>query len=184
MKKMAIVSVALLLVLAAFGASALTSAYVDRTASIDVVSDDSGLVGLSDGNSGSLVQVSGDQLQIDFSASGANGVNTDGQFELGDPANGNETYAFNITNNDDTAHTLSLNYTLDTDDSDSGANVTYEVYGSNNSQLLTATDENGEQSSATDALSSGETVHVVVIVDTTGKTSSDNLSGTLRVKLN
>lgn len=184
MKKIAIVSVALLLVLGAFGASALTSAYVDRTASIDVVSDDTGLVGLSDGNSGSLVQVSGDQLQIDFSSSGANGVNTDGQFELGDPANGNQTYAFNITNNDDVAHTLSLNYTLDTAESESGANVTYEVYDSNNTQLLAATDENGEQSSSTDALSSGETVHVVVIVDTTDKTSSDDLSGTLRVKLN
>jgi len=183
MKKAAVASIALLLVLGAFGASALSTGYVDRTASIDVVADDSGLIGLTDGNAGSLVDTSGDKLTIDFSQASASGANADGHFELGDPANGNQTHAFNITNNDNAAHTLSLNYTLDTDDSESGANVTYEVYDSTNTQLLKATDENGEQSSSTDAVSSGETVHAVVIVDTTDKTSSDDLSGTLRVKL-
>jgi len=184
MRRVAVFSAALLIVLGAFGASAFTSGYVDRTASVDVVADDVGLVGLTDGNAGSLVDTSGDKLSIDFSSAGGSGANADGYFELGDPNNGNETYAFNITNNDNSAHTLSLNYTLDTEDSDSGANVTFEVYDSTDSQLLSATDENGEQSSSTDAVASGETVHAVVIVDTTGKTSSDDLSGTLRVKMN
>lgn len=180
---MAIAVILLLLASSLYGSSAFTTAYVDRSASIDVVKDSNGFIGLSDGNSGGLVKMDGDELTIDFTSGGASGANVDAVFELGDPSNGNETYAFNITNNDDVAHTLSLNYTLDTDDADTDKNVKFMVYDSTNNKLLTATDESGEASSSTDALSSAETVHTVVVVNTTSKSSSDDLSGTLRIKM-
>lgn len=185
MRKQILVIGIALLAATAYGASAFTTGYADRTATIDVVGDSTALIGLADGNSGDIVGATGgssnDQLVIDFSNTSATGANADGYFELGDPANGNTTYAFNITNNDADPHTLTLNYTLDTDDGNTGANVTYEVYDSSNNQVLTATDES-TGSSATDGFTSGETLHVVVKVDTTGLDSSNDLSGTLRVK--
>lgn len=182
MRRTLVLVIAALLIAVGVGASAFSTGYADRTATIDVVADPNGLIGFEDGNSGDLVGISGDELTIDFSNGSATGANTDGYFEIGDPANGNVTSAFNITNNDDTAHTLELNYTLDTADSNSNPNVTYEVYDSSNSQVLTASEESVGTSS-TDALAAGETVHVVIKVDTTDMTSSDDLSGDLRVKL-
>lgn len=183
MRRLIALAVAVLFMGTAFGVSAFTTGYADRTATIDVVADPNGLVGLDDGNAGDQVGLSGDELTIDFgNTTGATGANTNGYFELGDPANGNQTYAFNVTNNDGQAHALTLNYTLTTDDGNSAANVTYEVYDSTNNQLLTASEESTGTSSA-DAVAAGETVHVVIKVDTNGMTSGDDLSGTLRVKL-
>lgn len=187
MRKTILVMGIALLVATTYGTAAYTTGYADRTATIDVVADSTALIGLEDGNSGDIVGDTGgssnDQLVIDFSNTSASGANADGYFELGDPANGNSTYAFNITNNGADARTLTLNYTLDTDDGNGEANVTFEVYDSSNNQVLTADDES-TGSSSTDGFASGETVHVVVKVDTTGLDSNDDLSGTLRVKLN
>lgn len=174
---------ALTVIASVFGASAFTTGYADRTASITVATDTDALVGLADGNSGDLVSVTGDQLTIDFSNTGVAGPNEDATFILGDNSSGNVTYAFTITNNDAAAHTLKLQYTSNSPDGDSTDNVEFNVYDSANTQLVRATDENGEQASSADAVASGETVTVVIVVDTTSKATGADMGGTLRVTL-
>jgi len=183
MRKTFTLAIATMLLITAFGAGAFTTGYADRTSTIDVVADsNNALIGLEDGNTGDIVGASGDQLTIDFTNASANGANADAYFELGDNSSGNQTYAFKVTNNDGANHKLTLNYTLDTADADSSANVTFEVFDASNTHLLTASEES-VGSTADGAFTSGQTVYVVVKVDTTDLATSDSLSGTLRVKL-
>jgi hypothetical protein len=88
-----------LVVATSVGASAFTSATVERQANADVVTDENGLLGLTDGNSGNLVyqDAATDQLVIDFENGTATGANTDALFELGDPANPGTSQAFSTT---------------------------------------------------------------------------------------
>ncbi len=70
------------------GASAFTAATVERSANVDVVADNEGLLALTDGNSGNLVSQDGstEQLGIDLESGTAAGANPNATFELGNPA--------------------------------------------------------------------------------------------------
>lgn len=167
----------------AAGASAFTAATVERQANTDVVADEDGLVGLTDGNSGNLVyqDASSDQLVIDFENGTALGANTDAMFELGDPANPGTSQAFQVRNNDDEAHAISVSYTLDADDGNSDDNYEFRIFDSTGTSVGTVTEEGTTASLAADA---GESYNVVVVVDTghgsAGTlTSTSDLSGTL-----
>jgi len=166
----------------AAGASAFTAATVDRQANTDVVADEDGLVGLTDGNSGNLVyQNQDDQLAIDFENGTALGANTDAMFELGDPANPGTSQAFIISNNDDESHSINVNYTLDADDGNSDVNYEFRIFDSDGNDVGTV-DEEGTTVSLDAAAAAS--YNVVVVVDTghgsAGTlTSTDDLSGTL-----
>ncbi|MFB6293377.1 MAG: hypothetical protein ABEH60_03860 [Halonotius sp.] len=84
------------------GASAFTAATVERSASVDVVADNEGLLALTDGNSGDLVFQDGstEQLGIDLARGTAAGGNPNATFELGNPAAPTTSNAFTIENQD------------------------------------------------------------------------------------
>ncbi|MEF8786895.1 MAG: hypothetical protein V5A45_13250 [Haloarculaceae archaeon] len=167
------------------GTSAFTSATVERQADANVVTDENGLLGLTDGNSGNLVyQDSADQLAIDFTNGTADGANTDALFELGDPANPGASKAFQVTNNDAEAHKITAGYTLDADDGNSVANLEFQVYDDTGALVGNVTEEG--QTVSMDA-AAAETYDVVVVVDTghgtDTLTSTADLSGTLALTI-
>lgn len=187
-----ILAAGLLLVAAtAVGASAFTAATVERGADANVVADNTGLVGLTDGNSGDLVfQNTDDQLEINTRAGTAIGVNTDARFELGNPDAPTSSYAFEIRNNDAEAHGFNLTYTLDDGGSEDGfVHVEYQVYDSSGTSVGTADEEGGLAQFDADP---GERFYVVVVFDTAVadgsggedvETSTSDLSGTLEVAI-
>jgi hypothetical protein len=164
------------------GTSAFTSATVERQANADVVTDQNGLLGLTDGNSGNLVyQNADDQLAINFENGTALGANTDALFELGDSDNPGSSQAFLVTNNDAESHQMTAAYTPNADDGNADANIEFRVYD-NAGALVGTVDEEGTTVSMDAA--AGESYNVVVVVDTghgaAGTlTSVDDLSGTL-----
>lgn len=180
----AVLGVALLVGAAFIAASAFTTATLSRDANIDVVADPSGIIGLQDGNSGGLVYLGSDgELKIDFDRNNNGlGANTNSTYELGDPANGATTYAFNITNQDTIQHNVNLTYTPD-DPAIVGTtdpNIVFQVYDTGGNQVATVSEEvNGADFTA----NAGSTHHVVVITDTleAGVDNSTSLSGTLNV---
>ncbi|MFB6077971.1 MAG: hypothetical protein ABEJ80_03215 [Halarchaeum sp.] len=176
--KLAAVTLGIVVVASAFGASTFTTATVSQSTSMDVVSDDRGLVGLAPGNASTdLVRTGTDgKLTIDFSDSAAAGFNGDSTFQIGDNTSTPPTYAFNITNNDGAAHTFDLSYAFD-GTNPAGENVKLSVYNASGSHLATASDE----ASATFDAGAGTTRYVVVTVDTSGLDNSSTLSGTVQI---
>jgi hypothetical protein len=167
------------------GTSAFTTAEVDRQANVDVVADDAGLLGLTDGNSGNLVyQNSSDQLAIDFTNGSADGANTDALFRLGDPADPSGSQAFIITNNDAESHVINASYNASTSDASTPENLKFEIYDSESNKVGTIS-ASGDTASW-DA-SANTAYNVVVTVDTghstTVLTSDDDLSGTLEFRV-
>lgn len=176
--KIGILAVMLIVASGAFAASAYTSGSVERSANVNVVTDDVGLIALQDGNSGGLVyQNSTGALAIDFTAGGASGANTEAHFELGNPGSANTSYAFNITNLDAESHTFNVAYSGS--DSNTASNIEFQVYDGTGALLGTA-DEQGNSASLS-GVASGQTLYVVIVVDTHGLTSADDLSGTLTI---
>lgn len=161
-------------------ASSFTTATLERDANINVVADDAGFIGLTDGNSGNIVQISGDELTISFVQGSATGVNVNSLYELGDPDDPSQR-AFNITNNDGVSHTVTLDYSVTSGDGvgDAQNHTTFRVYDTTGSQVAIATEE------ATDSFTagSGSSYAVVMVVNTTDDTlgSAADLSGTLNI---
>lgn len=165
----------------AMGSAAFTSGSVDRTATVDVVGDDQAFTGLQAGDSVVVQQSDGGQLSIDFSqAANADGINGDANYTIGDKTGDfeNETgsYAFNITNNDGSAHDYTLSYAF-TGSQSSSSSVTFTVYDSTDTQIASASDSNDGSFS----LAAGETAYVVMEVDSTGATESNDLDGDVTI---
>lgn len=180
--KIAALALAVIAISAAVGASAFTTGNVSRSASVDVVSDDAGLIALSDGTSGGLVsQASDGKLSIDFTSGGAGGVNPDATYQLGNPSDPTNQTAFNISNLGAESHDLTVSY----ENVDAGAtgdgttNIQFQVYDSTGTQVATISEES--TSATVSGVASGETLYVVMDIDTTGLTNSTSLSGTLNV---
>ncbi|MFB6137602.1 MAG: hypothetical protein ABEJ42_04595 [Halobacteriaceae archaeon] len=180
-KTIVVLFVAVLAIGAVIGASAYTTGSVSRSTSVNVVSDDVGLIGLSDGTSGDLVTLdSSGQLSIDFTAGGASGVITDATFTLGDTADPLNKMAFNLTNNGPTARDLTIEYTGTTGAAGDGTvNIEFTFYDSTGTSVATVTDET--TSATITGAASGATYTAVISIDTTGLTTSADLSGTLKV---
>ena len=164
------------------GASAFTAATVDRTASVDVVADNEGLLALTDGNSGNLVSQDGstEQLGIDLASGTAAGANPNATFELGNPGAPTTSNAFTIENQDAEQHQINVEYTgADTNSED---NLVFEIYDSTGTSVGTVTEEGTTASFKAPA---AKTFYTVVTVDTGGGsaatdlTSASDLSGTI-----
>jgi hypothetical protein len=172
----------LLVASVSFGATAFTTATVDRQANIDVVADNNGLLALVDGNSGNLVyqDASTEQLGIDFTKGTATGANVNAKFELGDPAGPTASNAFKIENRDAEQHQINVAYTGGTTNGEENLNVS--IYD-NAGNLLDSANEEGTTASFT--APAGNTFYVVLTIDTGGGaaatdlTSASDLSGTI-----
>lgn len=178
--KLFAIGIVFALVSTAFSVGAFTSTTVERQSNVDVVTDGSGLVGLEDGTSGDLISTnSTGALAIDLTNGSASGANVHARFEFGNPSDPQNQSAFNITNNDGEQRTLTLDYTgITSDDGDNEVDLKFEVYHEGTATpQATLTDE----SSAKDiTLNSGETAHVVMIIDTEDDKGAD-YSGTLKI---
>ena len=177
--KIAGVTMAVIIVAAALGASAYTSGTVERSSNVNVVSDDAGLIALEDGTSGDLVYMkSSGELGIDFTQGGAGGVNPEARYELGNPSDATNQSAFNITNLDAESHDLTVSYT-GAGAGDGSDNIQFQIYNSTGSQVALVSEES--TSAKLSGVASGNTHYVVLVVDTHGVTNTTDLSGTLKV---
>lgn len=178
--KLAAVAMVVIAITATLGASAFTTGSVDRSSSVNVVNDDTGLLALSDGTSGGLVyQNASGALEIDFTKGGASGVNTEATFTLGNTADPTNQSAFNISNLDAESHDLTVEYAGAGGTSDADANLQFNIYNSTGSNIATVSEET--TSATITGAASGATYYVVITVDTHGLDSTADLSGTLKV---
>lgn len=166
------------------GTSAFTTADIDRQADVNVVADQQGLLGLTDGSSGNLVyQNSNDQLAIDFTNGSAQGANTDALFRLGNPNDVTNSQAFIVTNNDDEDHQIDAAYT-GSDSVTAEDNLRFEVYDSSGTSVGTIS---ASGTNATWSATQNTEYYVVITVDTGHSadlvTSSEDLSGTLEFRI-
>lgn len=192
-KEMLAVGVALTLVATAFGASAFTSATVSNDASMNVVSDDEALIGLTDNTSGDVIdQEESGSLQIDFDAMEAQGFNNNATVTFGDGVandvgkNDSANDAFEITNNANNDQKIEFTYDTSANDNEVD-NVKFKLaYKDSGSNLhsRTLTEENSSDTVTFDSIPDGETIYVDLVVDTTGTdvTDGSNFSGTITVK--
>lgn len=178
--KIAAVFLAVIIVGTAFGASAFTTATMDRSATIAVSSDSGGILGLSPGSDSMVTENANGELTIDVSGQSGEGVNVNSTYTIGDTNDPTNVSAFTITNNDAAARNVTLSYSVTGTDSATGTdNVNYTVYDSTGSQLGSVA-EGG--SLTLNSVASGATYYVVLTVDTTNSAQTDDLSGTLTVK--
>jgi hypothetical protein len=168
------------------GASAFTAATVERSATVDVVADNDGLLALTDGNSGDLVSQDGstEQLGIDLESGTASGANPNATFELGNPADPTVSNAFTIENQDAEQHQINVEYTGATTNGED--NLKFDIYDNTGASVGTVTEEGTTASFTAPA---AETFYTVVTVDTGGGsaatdlTSADDLSGTISLTI-
>lgn len=178
--KLTALLLAVVVVSATLGASAYTTGSLTRSSSVDVVTDDVGLIGLTDGTSGDLVyQNSAGELAIDFTNGGAAGANTNATFELGNPNDAVNASAFNITNQDSTARDMTVSYTGAGATGDGTNAIEFQIYDSTGTSVGTVSEET--TSDTITGVASGATLYVVIVVDTTGLSDTDDLSGTLEI---
>jgi hypothetical protein len=175
-----------LLVASSFvGAAAFTSATVERDATVGVSADSSALVGLEAGEVDGVSESSDGELEIELGA--GNGLNIESTFTFGDSDSPSGTYAFAMANNGDSSQQYTVDYVQASNfaDSDADANLEFNFYnsdgtaltGTQGSDVVITEDGNGQSFS----LASGETVYVVISVDTQGLTKSDDLSGDIEI---
>lgn len=171
-----------LLVASSFvGAAAFTSASIDRSANIDVQNDANGIIGLAANTNVGGIETSNEQLSLNLDQ--GVGLNPAGTFTYGDGSTSPVTEAFAVTNNDATDHSITLSYSATNDGDTTVDNVVFKVYDDSGSlveEVSEAGDVDGDGDTSFN-LPSGTTYNVVVVVDTTGQTSTNDLSGTLSI---
>ena len=153
------------------GASAFTTANIDRDAEVAVTSDTSGILGLKAGDAGQVYEKDG-QLTIDAThgiTNSAVGLNEDANFTIGASGDAANTHAFQLTNSDSQGHDITIGY--DIDGSPSGT-IEFAVYDENG-KVATATAD----SSDSFTVASGETRYVIINITTDA--NQDDLSGTV-----
>lgn len=161
-------------------AAAYNSFTVNRDTSIDVVSDDTGLLGLSAGSTSLVTQKTRGEVTVNVSGNGYQGVNVDSSLVIGDTSTPSDTHAFSFTNNDSVSRDITVEQSLT--DPDSGTDhVTIGIYNSDDSNDKTIIDN---QSVTMTGVASGEVHYVTVTVNTEGlDASTADLSGTLTFTL-
>lgn len=105
------------------------------------------------------------------------GVPVNAHFTFGDPDNPTDSYAFTVHNTDTTTHTIGFRYDV-TSDGNERENVQFTVYDSHGAQVGVFSEVVGL---TVEGIKSGQTLFVVLAVDTYGLTSSADLSGTVRI---
>lgn len=171
---MTLIGAVLLVAVSVVGSAAFTSAQLDRSANVDVVNDANGLLGLeATPNSGTVTENASGALQIDFATNNATGVNPSATFSVGDAADPVNSYAFTLTNRDTAARDVTLAYAAA---APGNSAITFRVFRDDGTTEAATIRNDG---SATVSVSAGETLYVVVELDT--DSDADDLSGTLTI---
>jgi len=183
--KLIAIALVVALVSTTFGVSAFTTANMSRTSNVDVVTDDKGLIALEDGTEGSLIsQNSTGALSINLANGSADGANVHAHFEFGDVDDPGNHSAFNITNQDTTAHSFTFNYTASNADDDTGdeSDIEFRIFkeSSLSSPAATVTGQTDPDGVTIDNVGAGTTLHVVMVIDTEADKGED-LSGSLEI---
>lgn len=189
-----VLAAVLVLSTVAFGATAFTSATVEREASIDVVADDSGPLQFTSGSTGISKVDSNGELTLDVSLlSGSSGINPNSSYTFGNRSADGATsvsssdYVFTINNTDTENHSVDLSYTPDLSVVEA-KNVEFEIYrmgdGTADGPIETV---QADGNTHTFEAVSDTTYHVVVHFDTgidgAYIDKSESLSGTFNASV-
>lgn len=176
-KSLIIGAVLLLMVGGVLATSAYNLFVVERDTTMNVVSDDTGILALNPGPS-EFVYLNNGELQIDVTSGGAAGQNVNSELHVGDESQPTTTPAFSVTNNHNAQREILYEYTNVVADSVSDDNVHFQVYDGTGTSL----GEFNESSSLTvTGVGSGATHYIVLNVTTHQSVTSDDLSGTVRM---
>lgn len=169
-----------------FPTGAFTATTVERGVTVSVAEDAEGLVALIDGHPGGLVeQTSGGVLTIDFTNGGGQGANEEATFTLGSHNTPMSNNAFRIVNQGKQPRDFDFSYSLSNSasDSDSDENLLFTFYFDTNDdnvlESFTVSEENTQVSIP--SVGVGESIYVIVELDSNGLTQSADLSGNLEV---
>ena len=192
---------------AATGTGAFTTASADRSVTVDVNGDQNSIISLIPNDDLSDISVNNDgELELDLSGTSDEGVNINSKYTWGDPDDPSNNFAFAITNNDDQDYDdLILEYELADDSVESYSNesvIKFKSYGPGDPVFGGRYESWGELKAPRNGLdpnpvsknlptsdavdfNSGDTVYIVVEVDTTGSSATidDDLTGTLTVNV-
>jgi len=169
-----------------FPTGAFTATSVERGVTVSVAEDDEALVALIDGHPGGLVeQTSEGTLTIDFTNGGGQGANEEAKFTLGSHGTPSSNNAFRIVNQGTQTRGFEFSYSLTNSnmDGDTDENLLFTFYFDTNDdstlESFTLSEENTQAS--VPSVGVGESIYVVVDLDSNGLTQSADLSGTLEV---
>lgn len=155
------------------GAVAFTSATVQRDVTIGIAADNNAVIGLTSGDPGITVDGTTGKLNIQPpSSADADGLNPDASFTYGDTSSATSLYAFSIDNNDSGPH----NYTVDLNN----YAVTMQVFDNTGSSVGTVNSTNGSVST-TGGVASGDSLYIVMTVDTPTLDTSSQLNDMLTI---
>lgn len=162
---------------AGIGATAYTSATVNRSATIGVETDRSGLIQLTPSSTFDQITEDGTTgaLSINFSR-----LNVNSEFTFGDATAPGTTNAFSLVQNE-SERDVTLEYQLDSDPSTEDTNLTFEVFTDDGAGTVTSQGTADEGSPLTFTATSGTEYYVVLTINTAGVDQSANLSGTLTI---
>jgi hypothetical protein len=186
---------------AGIGTGAFSTATIpDRQVTVAVEQDDEATIALVPGNDPDISLSSNPgELQLDLTGANGEGTNINSVYTWGDPNDSHNDYAFKIVNNDESDYDdLVATYELDDDSwvdhattNGNESFINFQVFNGSgywaafkcpNNQLSTPNPvtRNLPTSSPVD-FEAGQTLYVVVTVDTTGQyaTIDDDLSGKL-----
>lgn len=121
-----------------------------------------------------LTSVEPGRPAIDFSQGAAHGIAPNSRVVIGDRERPWDDHAFALHNEGEELTQIAIRYSYNRQPSES-AGVYFSVLGSDG---LTLAEAPGVEGAVFD-LPAGETAYVVVVIDTTGTTPSDDLSGTI-----
>jgi hypothetical protein len=179
----------------ATGATSISNA--DRSADVNVVADNLGVLALEDASNSDLVNLTNDELEIDFTEGGADGVSIGSEVVIGEInfSTGNATgAAFRVRNQGTQAYDLNYSYELDNPGTlnSGGSKLAFHNFYNTHFNALEISDStvggNGKDRvtgflSNHSGLSTGDAVDFAVFVDTTGSSAStsEDLSGELTI---
>ncbi len=175
-----VLGVSLLLATSIVGASAFTSATLQRDAQIAVQNDANAIIGLdANENVPGVTEKTNGELLLKLDE--GSGLNPTATFTFGDSTN--DVAAFVVGNNGTDEYDVSFEYDLSdsSNDGSTDANVQFAVYDESWGSTVTTFNEETDYSSTTPSttISKDGVRYVVVTVNTDGDTT--DLSGTLTV---
>jgi hypothetical protein len=157
-------------------ASAFTTATVERDATVSMETDTNGVIQLEAGTVNGISNT-GDELQIELTD-----LNTNGEFVFGNPSDPTSTYAINITNSDGDSHDFSAKYAIESDPAEDTDNVEFATYNGSGDSVANFTE--GATWNDLTNLSDGDSLYVVLTINTTDVSSENALDGTLHIRAN
>lgn len=176
-----------LLASTAFSSSAFSNATLERESTVSVTTDDDALIALIDGHPGSglIEQTDGGTIEIDFGRGGAAGATERTMFEFGSTTEPASNHGFRIVNQGPNPRGLTVSFSLaGSDGGDAARNVVFRFYhdaGTDGSIDATRSVSEEDGQATIPSVAPGDTVYVVVTVDTRNLGAGADLSGDLSV---